>query len=381
MTIAGFTFTAPGRFVFGAGRASELTDIVAGLGRRPLVVTGLRPERHADLIGSLPDAATYAVTHEPTLQTVRDGVDAARAHRADVVVGLGGGSVVDTAKAVAALAVEGGDPLDHAEVIGRGVPIPATALPLVAVPTTAGTGSEMSANAVVASPEHGVKVSLRSTDMLAAVALVDPLLTLDCPPAVTASSGLDALTQCLEAYVTRFANPLVDGLCREGLARAGASLRRAYADGSDVDARADMSLCASLSGLALANAKLGAVHGFAGPLGGMIDAAHGAICAALLPATCRVNVAALTARDPQNPALARYAEAGELLTGTPGVESLLAWLVETNQLLGIRGLAALGLDESRVDEACEKGRAASSMKGNPLDLTTDELRAVVTESL
>ena len=381
MTIAGFTFTAPGRFVFGAGRASELTDIVAGLGRRPLVVTGSRPERRADLIGSLPDAATYAVTHEPTLQTVRDGVDAARAHRADVVVGLGGGSVVDTAKAVAALAVEGGDPLDHAEVIGRGVPIPATVLPLVAVPTTAGTGSEMSANAVVASPEHGVKVSLRSTDMLAAVALVDPLLTLDCPPAVTASSGLDALTQCLEAYVTRFANPLVDGLCREGLARAGASLRRAYADGSDVDARADMSLCASLSGLALANAKLGAVHGFAGPLGGMIDAAHGAICAALLPATCRVNVAALTARDPQNPALARYAEAGELLTGTPGVESLLAWLVETNQLLGIRGLAALGLDESRVDEACEKGRAASSMKGNPLDLTTDELRAVVTESL
>lgn len=376
-----FTFSAPARIVFGPGCAEELGAIVAGLGSRPLVVTGSRPEGHIQLLSQLDATKAFAVTGEPTLQVVRDGVAAARAHGADVVVGIGGGSVLDTAKAIAALAVGGGDPLDHVEIIGRGVPLPELMLPLVAVPTTAGTGSEMSANAVVASLEHGVKVSLRSTAMFAKVALVDPLLTLDCPPSVTASSGLDALTQCLEAFVTKFANPLVDGLCREGLRRGGRSIRRAFLDGSNVGARTDMALCASFSGLSLANAKLGAVHGFAGPLGGMVMAPHGAICAALLPATCRVNVAALSSRDPDNPALARYAEAGELVTGTPGIDALLAWLTDTNELLGIPGLRELGLTDDRVAEACVKGSAASSMKGNPIELSGDELSEIVAGSL
>ena len=376
-----FSFAAPGRVLFGPGRAAELADVVAGWGRRPIVLTGANPGRHAALLDALGSPAVATVAHEPTVATIRDAVAAARAHGADVVVGIGGGAVLDAAKAVAALAPTGGDPLDHLEVVGRGLPVPAGTLPCVAVPTTAGTGSEMTVNAVVASPEHGVKASMRAASMMPRVALVDPLLTLGCPADVTAASGLDALTQCLEPFVSRFANPLVDALCREGLTHAGASLRRAVADGSDVEARTGMALASALSGMALANAKLGAVHGFAGPLGGMIDAPHGALCAALLPAVVRVNVRALHERDSGNPALARYAEAGELVTGTHGIAALIEWLEETNELVGIPGLAALGLDADRVDEAVAKGREASSMKGNPLDLTDDELREVVMASL
>jgi len=311
------------------------------------------------------------------MQTVRDAVAAARDHGADVVVGIGGGSVLDAAKAVAALLVSGGDPLDHVEVIGRGEPLPDVVAPCVAVPTTAGTGSEMTTNSVLASPEQAVKVSMRGRTLLPRVALVDPLLTIDCPRTVTAHSGLDALTQCLEAYVTPFSSPLTDGFCREGLRRAGTSLRAAWWDGGNVGARTDMALCAALSGLALANAKLGAVHGFAGPLGGMIDAPHGAICAALLPATTRVTVRALVERDPGNRALVRFEEAGELLTGVFGIHPLLGWLEDITAEFGIPGLRDLGLREERIGEACAKARTASSMKGNPIALTDDELREIL----
>ncbi|NCD18498.1 MAG: iron-containing alcohol dehydrogenase [Actinobacteria bacterium] len=374
-----FTFAAPGRFTFGARCAEDLPEVVRGLGERPVVVTGSRPERHADLIDALGAPPVLPAAHEPDVALVRDAVAAARAAHADVVVGIGGGAVIDAAKAVAALVSGQTDPLDHMEVVGRGLPLPAPT-PCVAVPTTAGTGSEMTANAVIASPEHGVKASIRGPSMLPRVALVDPLLTLGCPPDVTAASGLDALTQCLEPLVSRFANPLTDGFSREGLRRAGTSLRRAYADGSDVAARTDMALAASLSGLALANAKLGAVHGFAGVLGGMIAAPHGAICAALLHATCRVNVRALRERDPGNRALTRFDEAGELLTGVRGVPALLEWLAATTDELGIPGLRELGLREDQIDEACVKAGASSSMKGNPIDLTDDELREILNAS-
>ncbi len=372
-----FTFAAPGQIVFGAGRSAELGAIVRSLGSRPFVLTGSRPDRHATLLADLDAPAPWPTAHEPTMQTVRDAVAAARDHGADVVVGIGGGSVLDAAKAVAALLVSGGDPLDHVEVIGRGEPLPDVVAPCVAVPTTAGTGSEMTTNSVLASPEQAVKVSMRGRTLLPRVALVDPLLTIDCPRTVTAHSGLDALTQCLEAYVTPFASPLTDGFCREGLRRAGTSLRAAWWDGGNVGARTDMALCAALSGLALANAKLGAVHGFAGPLGGMIDAPHGAICAALLPATTRVTVRALVERDPGNRALVRFEEAGELLTGVFGIHPLLGWLEDITAEFGIPGLRDLGLREERIGEACAKARTASSMKGNPIALTDDELREIL----
>lgn len=354
--------------------------MVAELGSRPLVVTGSNPGRYADLLAALDNPAVAPIDGEPTIDMVRAAVEAARQASADVIVGIGGGAVLDTAKAVAGLAASNSDVLDHLEVVGQGLPLPEAVLPWVGVPTTAGTGSEMSANAVVASPEHGVKASIRGRELLARVALVDPLLTVDCPSAVTASSGMDALTQCLEALVTPMASPLTDGFCREGLRRAASGLRRAYTDGSDVAARTDMALCAALSGLALANAKLGAVHGFAGPLGGMIGAPHGAICAALLAATTRVNVRALAERSP-GVSLDRYTEAAEIITGHPDVAGLVDWLDQTREMLGIPGLGELGLTQERIDEAVTKGKAASSMKGNPIELTDSELTEILRASL
>ncbi len=236
-------------------------------------------------------------------------------HEADLVVGMGGGSVIDAAKAIAALLTNPGDPLDYLEVIGRGLPLANACAPMMAIPTTAGTGAEVTRNAVLASPAHRVKVSLRSASMLPDVAIVDPELTLSMPPAVTAATGLDALTQCLEPFVSHLATPLTDGFCREGLARAARSLRRAYHHGSDVAARRDMALASLCGGLALANAKLGAVHGFAGPIGGMFDAPHGAVCARLLPLVMTANVRALEERSPNSPALVRYAEVAKIVTG------------------------------------------------------------------
>lgn len=190
----------------------------------------------------------------------------------------------------------GGDPLDYAEVIGHGRPLERRSLPLIAIPTTAGTGAEVTRNAVIGSPEHRVKVSLRSPLMLPEVAIVDPELTRDLPPALTASTGLDALTQLIEPLVSCRTNPLTDALCRSGIQRAARSLRRAVEHGEDLVAREDMSLASLFSGLALANAALGAVHGLTGPLGGMFEASHGALCASLLPAVMEANVRALRHR-------------------------------------------------------------------------------------
>ncbi len=370
-----FDFATSAQIRFGVGKADQTEEIVARLGSRPFVITGGSPNRYASALGGLKSG--FQVKGEPTLEVVREALAAARDASSDVVVGLGGGSVIDTAKAVAALLGNGGDPLDYAEVIGAGRQLTKPSVPCVAVPTTSGTGSEVTANAVVGSKEHGVKVSLRSNSMLPDVAIVDPALVLGCPPHVTAAAGMDALTQCIEPLVSHLATPLTDGFCREGLRRAASGLRRAYTHGDDLQARTDMALCSLLSGMSLANAKLGAVHGFAGPLGGMIWAPHGAICAALLPHVVRANISAMQQRDPGNAAIAKYDEVGELLTGTRSADAAVEWITQTADLLGIGGLASLGLTEDRVDEACDKAAVSSSMKGNPIVLTDEELRTVV----
>jgi alcohol dehydrogenase class IV len=374
-----FEFATAGRIVFGGGRAAELGTITAAFGSRALVCTGSRPDRHGSLLSALPPSSVFEVSGEPTVAMARDAVAAARKHRADVVVGIGGGSVVDLGKAVAMLMGNGGDPLDYIEIIGRGEPITKPSLPFVAVPTTAGTGAEVTENAVLASPEHGRKASLRSPTMLPRTALVDPLLTLSCPPGVTAASGLDALTQCLEPLVSVQATPMTDGLAREGLSRAATGLRCAYLDGSDVAARTDMSLCSLAGGIALANAKLGAVHGFAAPVGGMVSAAHGAICAALLAPVLETNVRALRSREPGSRALDRYEEAARLLTGRPdaSIDDGVTWIRETVELLEVPALGALGVRPEQVDEVVAKARTASSMKGNPVALTDEELHAIL----
>jgi alcohol dehydrogenase class IV len=342
------------------------------------VCTGADPDRHAGLLGR--PTAVFPVSGEPTAAAVRAGVAAAREHGADVIAAIGGGSVIDAAKAVAMLLANGGDPLDYLEVVGSGRTITRPSVPCVAVPTTAGTGAEVTANAVLAVPEHRLKASLRSPLMIPLVALVDPLLTVSCPPPVTAASGLDALTQCLEPFVSVRASPLTDGLAREGLRRAAAGLRAAYADGGDLAARADMATCALLGGMALANAKLGAVHGLAGVVGGTADVPHGMACAALLVPVIEANVRAL---PPGSPVLDRYAEAAALLTGRPGasVGEGLAWIRQTVTLLAVPGLRTFGLTAAMVGDIAAKALTSSSMAGNPVPLSQDELEGVVLAAL
>jgi alcohol dehydrogenase class IV len=379
-----FEFATAGRVVVGAGRAAGLPGLLAGLGSRVLVCTGADPGRHAGLLAGvgLP-ANVFPVAAEPTVELARAGVAAAREHGADVVAAIGGGSVIDLGKAVAALLANGGDPLDYLEVIGSGRAITQPALPCVAVPTTAGTGAEVTANAVLASPDHGVKVSLRSPLMIPRVALVDPQLTVSCPAAVTAASGLDALTQCLEPLVSNRANPMTDGLAREGLRRAAAGLRAAYADGEDLAARADMAVCSLLGGAALANAKLGAVHGLAGVIGGTAAVPHGMACAALLAPVAEANVAALRSSQPGHPALDRYADAARLLTGDPAaaVEDGIGWIRETVALLGVPGLGSFGLRPEAAGDVAAKAARSSSMQGNPVPLSEADLREVVHQAI
>jgi alcohol dehydrogenase class IV len=379
-----FEFATAGRILAGAGRAAELPGVVAGLGSRVLVCTGADPARHAGLLAGLGlPAVVFAVAAEPTVDLARAGAAAAREHGADVVAAVGGGSVIDLGKAVAMLLGNGGDPLDYLEVIGSGRRITQPAAPCVAVPTTAGTGAEVTANAVLASPAHGLKASLRSPLMIPRVALVDPGLTVSCPPRVTAASGLDALTQCLEPFVSVRANPLTDGLAREGLRRAAAGLRAAYADGSDLAARSDMAMCSLLGGIALANAKLGAVHGLAGVIGGTADVPHGMACAALLAPVIEANVRALRSGPAGHPALDRYTEAARLLTGKPAasIGDGLAWIRETVSQLAVPGLAAFGIGPQHAGDIAAKAAGSSSMQGNPVALSHSDLIAAVRQAL
>jgi alcohol dehydrogenase class IV len=387
-----FELAAPSRILFGAGCVRQVGPIASGLGRHALVVTGKSTARAGAVLEPLAaaelGATCFSVTGEPTVETARAGVAAGRGASCDLVIAFGGGSALDAGKAIAALLANGGDPLDYLEVVGRGQPLGRRSLPFVAIPTTAGTGSEVTKNAVLASPEHGVKASLRSPLMLAHAALVDPDLLASLPAEVIAASGLDALSQLIEPFVSVRANPLTDGFAREGIRRSAAALRRAYTAArmgvavAPADREA-LALASLLGGLCLANAGLGAVHGFAAPLGGMFDAPHGAVCAALLGPVARVNVAALRARAPDGEALGRYREVAALLTGEASaeIEDGLAWIASLRRALEIPGLSRYGMRRADVPRLVEKARAASSTKGNPLPLTDAELAEIAEEAL
>ena len=376
-----FEFATASRILFGEGTAATLPELVRSFGTRPLVVTGASPERIAPLISSL-SAKPFAVSGEPTVDLVREGARLVQNAACDVVVSIGGGSAIDAGKAIAIIATNGGEPLEFLEVVGKGRTLAVPPLPYIAVPTTAGTGSEVTRNAVLASTAHRVKASLRSPLMLARVALVDPELTYALPPAITAYTGLDALTQLIEPYVSARANPLVDAICVEGLPRVAGSLRRVFHEGADRDARRDMSLASLFGGVALAIAGLGVVHGFAAPLGGSFHAPHGALCAALLPHGMAANLAALRARAPQHPALERYAVIARLLTGRSQAtaEEGIAWVRALCAELNIPALRHWGISDNDLPGIVEKAAQASSMKANPLPLTSEELLAALTEA-
>jgi alcohol dehydrogenase class IV len=387
-----FELAAPARIVFGAGTVREVGGIAGGLGRQALLVGGKSRRQEAAVTQPLAAAGVrwtaFSVDGEPTVDLARAGAAAARAAGCDLVIGFGGGSALDAAKAIAALAANGGDPLDYLEVVGRGQPLTRPSLPLIAIPTTAGTGSEVTRNAVLASPEHGLKASLRSPLMLPRVAIVDPDLLAGLPPAVLAASGLDALSQLIEPFLSLRANPFTDGLAREGIRRSASALPRAY-DAAQAGLavapgeRASLAFASLAGGLCLANAGLGAVHGFAAPLGGMFAAPHGAVCAALLPAVLRVNARALAARAPDNIARPRIRELAVMLTGRldATAEDGITWVEELTRTLQIPGLAHYGMTPNHIPDLVTKARAASSMKGNPLPLTDDELVEIATASL
>jgi alcohol dehydrogenase class IV len=379
-----------------------------------LVVTGRDMKRAVPLLKILHEAgvgaATFPVTGEPELSTIDQGTALAKKEKCGLVIGFGGGSALDAAKAIAAMMTNDGELLDYVEIIGRGKTLTKPSAPFIAIPTTAGTGSEVTRNAVLSSPEHKLKVSLRSPLMLARVAIVDPELTCDLPPALTASTGLDALTQLIEPFVCSRANPLTDGLCVEGIRRAAQSLRTAFNDGKNKFAREDMAVASLFGGLALANAGLGAVHGFAGPIGGSFSAPHGAICAALLPHIMAMNLRALRnapftalhcpqaerqsnkpdaselyavkraevrapAREPNGEALSRYDEVARLLTGNANAiaDDGVDWIRKLVVDLQISRLGAYGIREEHVADLIAKAANASSMKANPIALTADEL--------
>lgn len=378
-----FDFTTAGRISFGDGILREAGKVAAGFGTRALVVTRSRGVRADNLLALLAEAGlaveVFNLDGEPTVEDAAAGVALARDHAAQLIIGFGGGSALDGAKAIAALTANEGDPLDYLEVIGQGKPLRRVPLAVIAIPTTAGTGSEVTANAVLASKAHAVKVSLRSPLMLPRIALIDPELTFSQPRAITASTGMDALTQCIEPYVSNRANPVTDAVAREGMLRGGRSLRRAFAQADDANARRDMALTALLGGMALANARLGAVHGFAAPIGGMFDAPHGAICAVLLPPVMDANIRALRERAPESEALNRYTEIARLLTGDPaaGAEDGAAWAQQLAADLQIAPLSAYGVTSEDVPEIVEKAAKASSMQGNPIALTTGELANIL----
>ncbi len=391
-----FEFASAARIIFGDGSANQLPRLAREMGSRALLVTdSFQPESVSQLIAALRDAeggegtqpslqlTQFQVSGEPTVEVIDEAKAIATAARCDMVISIGGGSVIDSGKASAALIPNEGAALDYLEVIGAGEKLSADPLPFIALPTTAGTGAEVSKNAVLGSKAHRVKVSLRDNRMLADIALVDPQLTRSVPPAVTASTGMDALTQVLEPFVSHLANPLTDCLSTEGLRRAGHSLRTAYAEPDNAAARRDMALTSLLGGLALANAKLGAVHGFAGVLGGMYDAPHGAICAALLPPVIEANIKALQAREPENPALKRYEYAAQFLLfdRSATAQDAMDWISETSRIFDIPGLGAYGAREADFDEIVEKSSVSSSMKGNPIALTADELTAILEAAL
>ena len=382
-----FEFATATRIVFGAGKLGELAALTRGFGKHALLVTGrgawraIRPSELLEAAGL--SVTVFAVPNEPTTTLVEQGIDRARSEECESVISIGGGSVIDAGKAIAAMLTNEGELLDYLEVIGRGGALSNPSAPFIAIPTTAGTGSEVTRNAVLASPEQRVMVSLRCPVRMPGVAVFARVLTYRLPPASAACTGLDALTQLIEPFTCNRANPMTDAVCRGGMVRAARSLRVAFNEGTNAKAREDMAVASLFGGLALANAGLGAAHGFAAPIGGMFTAPHGAVCASLLPHVMAGNLQALRARSPGSETLKRYDEVARLITGvaSASADDGVHWVSELVRDLRIPGLSAYGISKQHIDELVAKAAQASSMMANPIQLTSQELAAVLEAAL
>ena len=381
-----FEFSTTGRIVFGNGTIKQLPNFANSFGKNAFIICGKDTSRIDSIVDTLNQAgiktSVFSMPTEPTISLVLQGIHEARLKSCDIIIGIGGGSVIDTGKAISAMITNSGELSEYLEVIGEGKSIIKGPAPYIAIPTTAGTGAEVTCNAVLSSPEHKVKVSMRSPLMYPRMALVDPELTYSTSPAITASTGLDALTQLLEAFVSNKANPFTDGICIEGLKRASRSLYSAYTSG-DISAREDMCLASLFSGLALANAKLGAVHGLAAPLGGMLSAPHGTICARLLPFVIEMNVNSLIKKDPSSDFLKRFDTVAQILTKNDHASAMeaVSWIKNICSAMEIPVLKKFGLEESALPAIVQQAKKSSSTKGNPVELTDEELAQILRQAM
>lgn len=380
------------RIEFGSGALERLPDIAAGFGRNVLLVTGERSfaesEAGARLFASLRahnlSWEQVRVSGEPSPEFVDATVAALRGTRFDAVVGIGGGSALDAAKAIAGLLRPGNSVLDHLEGIGPERPYKGPATPFIAVPSTAGTGSEATKNAVLSVP-GGYKKSFRDDKLVAEWAIIDPDLLATCPPALIAADGLDAFTQLLESFVSSRANPITDALARSGIMAARDALPELYRQQSAA-ARAQMAYTSLASGICLAQAGLGAVHGLASPLGAFFPIPHGVVCGTLVASATESNIAALEARDPGNPALPKYAEIGRRFAMQKGLDGpdarrfLVASLRRWEEELDLPRLSAFGIGTVDLERIVAASRG-SSMKTNPIVLSDMELTQILASRL
>jgi alcohol dehydrogenase class IV len=377
-----FEFATSNRIIFAPGIVSEVPNLAKGLGHRTFFVhnrSGSIYQFTENLKLSGVNPLPYPIWGEPTVQTIQDALQEAREESCDLVIGLGGGSTLDTGKAISILLSNPGDLYDYLEIVGSGRTFQNPSVPYIAIPTTAGTGSEVTRNAVISIPDQHLKVSLRSPYMLPRYAVIDPELTFSLPPDITANTGLDALTQLIEPFVCNASTPITDAICRDGIPRVARSLLASYNDGQDALAREDMSIASLFGGMALTNARLGAVHGLASPIGGMIPAPHGAICGRLLPIVLEANLNALRKHQPKSHAMNRYKEVACLLTGDPSAtpDDGTEWIWNLCQAMKILPLGKFGLKENLFPEIVSQAQKASSMKGNPISLTDSELTLIL----
>jgi alcohol dehydrogenase class IV len=382
-----FEFLSTTRIIFGSGKLNSIGEIAKEFGERGIILYGC-PKPLSDRLNDLLEihgisCLSINIEQEPTIELICLLVQTVKQFSPDMIIGIGGGSALDSAKATAIFLSNPGEITDYLEIIGIGKPILSSAIPVITIPTTSGTGAEVTKNAVLSSPHDNIKVSLRSPYLFPRVALIDPELTISLPPEITAFTGLDALTQLIEPFTCNSPNPITDALCHDGILRIAQSIYQVFDNGLDIQARENMSIASLFSGLALANAKLGAVHGLAGPLGGELSAPHGAICASLLPYVMEANLVALHARTLDHPALERYDTIAKILCNHPSATSQdgLEWIREFCTYARIPTLSTLGLTEVLFNKIIEKAINSSSMKGNPIILTDIELRNILLKSL
>ena len=369
-----FSLLSAGEIRFGRGQIKTVAAWITPQAQRVLLVHGSTLARAQAFYQQLQNAglhiSTFAVATEPCLADIQNGVNFARQAGVELVVSVGGGAVIDAGKAIAALIPAEGDLIDYLEVVGNGKQLTSSPLPFVAIPTTAGTGAEVTKNAVINVPEHQRKVSLRDNRMLPNLAVVDPSLTDNSPRSVTLASGLDALTQVIEPYLCTRANAFTDAICRDAIPRAIRALVALIAEESPQQ-RDEMAWVSLSGGLALANSGLGVIHGLAGPLGGLCSAAHGALCGTLLPYGLELHDKTVTSPKIRQ----RLDEIRHWLADSLQVPPAQAFtaLRDWSRSSGLGSLQELGVPENSLVQAAEAASNASSMKANPVTLDQSQL--------